>query len=349
MNPALPSVREPAGSMPLAYAHGGPPLSGRMRVMTEDFEVEEQLGFEPEGAGEHAWLWIEKRNTNSEWVAGALARFAGVVPVAVGFSGLKDRHALTRQWYSIHLPGRSDPDWSVLDIEGVRLLDARRHARKLKRGVHRGNRFHIRLREVEGDCDAATARLQVVASRGVPNYFGEQRFGHGGGNLDLARRLFAGARLGRSQRGFALSAARSHLFNAVLDRRVRQGQWDQAMDGEVWMLAGSHALFGPEPFTPTLQQRLETFDIDPTGPLWGRGSLRSTGSVAELEGGCANDHAVLADGLAAQDLRHERRSLRLRAEDLAWSFGPDRTLALEFSLPAGAFATAVIREVCAIR
>ena len=195
------------------YAHGGPPLRGRMRVRDEDFVVDEVLGFSADGHGEHAFLEIEKRGANTEWVARQLARFANVAPMSVGYSGLKDRHALTRQSFSVHLPGLPDPDWGKIEVDGVRILGATRHSKKLKRGVHRGNRFRIVLRDLVGDRVEAELCLERVSSLGVPNYFGEQRFGNDGGNLRSAQALFAGSRLGRSERGFALSAARSHVFN----------------------------------------------------------------------------------------------------------------------------------------
>ena len=332
----------------LAFAHGGPPLRGLLRVIPEDFEVDEVLGFEPDGTGEHSFLRIEKRNANTEWVAQQLARFAGVAPMCVGYSGLKDRHALTRQTFSVQLPGRTDPDWSAMAIEGVRVPGAGGHARRLNGGAHADFRFRIRLREIEGSHDDAEQRIGQVVTRGVPNYFGEQRFGRNGENLRAARALFAGKRLGRSERGFALSAARSHLFNRVLDRRVVDRCWDQALEGEVWMLAGTHSIFGPQELDDALRQRLAAFDIDPTGPLWGRGELRSSGQVAIIEQEVAASEADFASGLGAADLRQERRSLRLRAAEFGHAWRADGSLHLEFLLSSGTFATTLIREICAV-
>jgi tRNA pseudouridine13 synthase len=327
-------------------AHGGPPLRGRMRASAEDFEVDEVLGFSADGQGEHALLRIEKRDANTEWVAQQLARAAGVAPMSVGYSGLKDRHALTRQMFSVHLPGRPDPDWHTLNIEGVKFLEVSRHSKKLKRGVHRSNRFRIRLCEIEGDRQAAELRLQAVARYGVPNYFGEQRFGRSGENLRSAHALFAGQRMGRSQRGFALSAARSWLFNQVLARRVADASWNQPLSGEVWMLGGTHSIFGPQPVDDELRDRLARGDIDPTGPLWGRGELRSEDEVAAIELEVANLEAPLADGLCKNDLRQERRSLRLLPAEFGHEWLADGSLVVSFALPSGAFATSVLREVC---
>ncbi|HEY0178972.1 MAG TPA: tRNA pseudouridine(13) synthase TruD [Dokdonella sp.] len=332
-------------SAELPYAHGGPPLCARLRLEPADFDVEEVLGFEPSGHGEHAFLRIEKTGANTDWVARELARAAGVAPAAVGYAGLKDRHAVARQAFTVHLPGRDGPDWSALDVAGVAVLEATRHDRKLKRGAHRGNRFRIRLRGASGDRDAAASRLEAIRARGVPNYFGEQRFGRGGANLALAEALFAGRRLPRFQHGVALSAARSALFNAALATRVADRSWDRPLDGEVWMLDGARAIFGPEPIDEVLERRCAALEIHPTGPLWGRGELRSTGAVRRLEDAAAAAHAAFAAGLAAADLRQERRALRLRGGGLAHAWDGD-TLECAFELGAGAFATALLRELC---
>lgn len=329
----------------LPFAHGGPPLRGVMRATPEDFCVDEVLGFEPAGTGEHVFVHIEKIGANTDWVARQLARFAGVEPMAVGWSGMKDRHAVTRQWLSVHLPGKVDPDWSTLDIDGVKILDARRHDRKLKRGAHRSNHFRIRLRDVSGDRDAAQARVDAMIARGVPNYFGEQRFGRGGGNLDLARSLFSGRRMPREQKSFALSAARSHLFNRILAARVADESWNQPRDGDVFMLAGTHSVFGPESIDDALRERMTRLDIHPTGAMWGKGELRSCDDVAALESSIALAEAELADGLVRNGLDQQRRSLRLLAHDLQATWDDD-ALVLDFSLESGAFATVIIRELC---
>ena len=157
--------------------------------------------------------------------------------------------------------------------------------------------------------------------------------------------LFAGRRMGRSERGFALSAARSRIFNNVLSERVVDRSWNQPLDGEVWMLGGTHSIFGPQPLDRELQRRLQTFDIDPTGPLWGQGELRSSGKVAEIERRIALASGFAA-GLEAAELGQERRSLRVRPDRFSAEWESDNILTLAFSLPSGCFATAVIREVC---
>lgn len=332
----------------LPFACGAAPLTARLRVAPEDFVVEEILGYDTDGAGEHALLWVEKRGANTDWVARELARFAEVPPVNVGYAGLKDRHAVTRQAFSVQLPGRPDPDWSTFPHAEVKVLAATRHGRKLKRGALRGNRFVLTLREVQGEREAAERVLQQIAARGVPNYFGEQRFGREGGNLAQARAMFAGRRMDRDKRSILLSAARSQIFNSVLAARVEQGTWDTALPGEIWSLAGSRSWFGPEAFDDALAGRLAQGDIHPSGPLWGEGEPPSTEVVGALERQVAADHADLAEGLVKARMEQERRALRLMPKDLRWRWLDEATLELAFELPAGAYATVVVRELAAV-
>ena len=326
-------------------AFGPPVLRALLRARPEDFVVDEELGFEPSGEGEHLLLRIEKRGANTAWVAGQLARWAGVPAHAVGYAGLKDRHAVTRQSFSVHLPARKAPPPESLAIEGVRVLASAWHRRKLPRGALRGNHFRLVLREVAGERDAIEERLRAIAARGFPNAFGLQRFGHGGGNLARARALFAGARVGRAERGMLLSAARSALFNAVLAQRVLEGSWDQGLDGEVWMLDGRTSIFGPEPPSPELTERARALAIHPTGPLWGRGEPLSQGEARAIELAVAGAHTDLARGLELADLSQERRALRARAGELAWDFPVPDVLELRVFLPRGSYATALLDSV----
>lgn len=332
----------------LPHAFGHPPLSGRMRVSAEDFQVEEVLGYDADGAGEHALLWVEKRGANTDWVARELAKFAGVAQVAVGYAGMKDRHAVTRQAFSVQLAGKPDPDWSAFPHAEVKVLAATRHSRKLKRGALRGNRFVLVLRDVTGDRQAAEQVLAQIAARGVPNYFGEQRFGREGGNVAQARAMFGGRRVERDKRSMLLSAARSQIFNNVLAARVERGAWDTPMRGEIWSLAGSRSWFGPEPFSEALGERLARADIHPSGPLWGQGEPPTTGDAGTLEREIAAQDGDLVAGLAAARMEQERRPLRLLPKDLRWRWPDDTSLELVFELPAGTYATVVMRELASI-
>lgn len=329
----------------LAHAFGAPALRARLRVSPDDFVVDEDLGFAPSGAGEHLFLQVEKRGANTVWVAQQLARWAGVAPFAVSYAGLKDRHAVTRQAFTVHLPKRQSPPLESLQHADFRVLSADWHARKLPKGALRGNRFTLRLRHVDGTRDAIETRLHAIAARGVPNAFGVQRFGRDGGNVDAALAMFRGVRVSRDTRSILLSAARSELFNAVLGKRVADGSWERGLDGEVWMLDGTHSVFGPEPITDELAARAARLDIHPTGPLWGEGTLRCRSAVHAIETAVAERYADLIAGLVAAGLRHERRSLRLRVEELAWEWLDDTALELRFRLVAGAYATTVLHAL----
>lgn len=318
-----------------------PPLRGVLRQEAVDFQVEEIPGFQADGQGEHDLLWVEKAGANTAWVATQLARHAGVAPVAVGYSGLKDRHALTWQHFSVQLPGRQ-VDWSGLRLPGVRVLEVQRHSRKLQRGAHRGNHFRIMLHELSGDTIAAETLLQRAAREGVPNHFGEQRFGNQAGNIQLVQRLANGARLDRTQRGFALSTARALIFNAVLDARVQRGDWQQLQAGDLAQLDGSGSVFGPVQPDPQLHSRCEQLDIHPTGPLWGRGSSPCTDAVATLEQQIADTLPQAVAVCASAGMKHERRALRMRVQALRWHWPDPSSLSLEFTLGRGCFATALL-------
>lgn len=342
--------------MNLPRAHGDAVLAARMRSRAEDFFVEELDGFAASGSGEHLLLSVEKRGMNTAWAAQRIAQWAGVDVAAIGYAGQKDRHAVTRQRFSVHLPRRNAPPLERLSYEGeggeaLRLLGHDWHAKKLPRGALAGNRFVLMLRGVEGERDAIDARLKTVAARGVPNYFGEQRFGRGGDNLHAALSMFAGRRIGREQRSHLLSAARSALFNRVLAARVAAGCWDTPLQGEAWMLDGSRSVFGPEPYSEQLAERLARFDIHPSGPLWGRGELRSQDEAAAMELAALAEPPgeALRAGLERAGLKQERRALRLRPDGLAWSWPAEDALELRFALPPGTYATSVLAELGEVR
>ncbi|MFZ5622783.1 MAG: tRNA pseudouridine(13) synthase TruD [Pseudomonadota bacterium] len=331
----------------LPFAFGGPAGSGRLRVEPEDFVVREIPICAPDGSGEHVWLYIRKRNANTEWVARQIARFAGAAPRDVSFAGLKDRRAVTEQWFSVQLPGRADPDWDRLEVEGVTVLQAARHSRKLRRGALRGNRFEIRVRGFDGDRALAEARLRALAARGVPNYFGTQRFGRDGGNLEAAARMLRGEsrRPARYERGLYLSAARSHLFNQVLAARVAAGTWDTLLDGDVLQLDGGRAWFVADAGDAELPRRLQGMEVHPTGPLWGRGDPATQGAARALELACLEPWREWCAGLERAGLEQDRRALRVRAAELSWSWADESELSLAFALPSGSYATALLHEL----
>ncbi|WP_019626072.1 tRNA pseudouridine(13) synthase TruD [Thioalkalivibrio sp. ALJT] len=337
-----------------------PPLVATVKGRPEDFRVEELPATVPEGVGEHVWLEIEKTLLNSEDVAVWLARESGVGRGRVSYAGRKDRHAVTRQCFSVQCPTETEPDWVrgaeawnaarvAAGEEGtMRVLSAVRHARKLRTGHLRGNRFEIRLADVDGDRAAAETILAAIRAGGLPNYFGVQRFGHD--NLARARAWLDGGRAPRSrnQRSLLLSTARSAIFNAVLAERVRRGDWDRLLAGDVANLEGSGSVFAVAEVDAELEARVARLDVHPTGPLWGRGAMQTGGQVEALEARIAEREPVLAAGLANADVKAARRPLRMVPAAVAWHWeGNDLLLALE--LGPGEYATGVLDAICVAR
>ncbi len=331
----------------LPFSYRTTQATGVLRAIPEDFLVEEIPSVLPDGTGEHVLLQIEKKNANTDWVASQLARYANVPRRDVSYAGMKDRHAVTRQWFSVRLAGRSEPDWSSLATDEFTVLQHDRHSRKLKIGALKGNRFTIRVREFKGELAALEDTLAKITEFGMPNYFGEQRFGIGGENLKCARQLFSGqlGKVPRDKKGFYLSAARSYLFNLVLAERVRLESWNRPLDGDRFILDGSRSSFLADQIDEVLLGRIAEHDIHISGPLWGRGEVKVVAEAAELECSVLQGQDLLQAGLVQFGLTMERRALRASVRELAWSLEGD-VLTLSFQLPKGAFATALLRECC---
>jgi tRNA pseudouridine13 synthase len=327
-----------------ARAHGRPLFQGQIKKTSDDFRVDEVLGFVPTGEGEHDFLRIEKTDSNTTWVARQLAAHAGISGRDVGYAGLKDRRAVTTQWFSARRPVGGGTDWSMLQVNGVRLLEHTQHRRKLKTGAHAGNRFRIVVHGMPGDRGQVDERLAVMRASGVPNYFGPQRFGRHAHNLVLAGAVFEGKRMKRDQMSIAISAARSFIFNEVLSARVAGGSWSRLVSGEPANLDGSASIFLPAGEDDSLIARLQTLDIHPTGPLWGVGEASVTGEIENLEKTMAEEHRMLASGLERLGARQARRALRVSVHDANWSISGDR-LEIGFYLGKGSYATTVLREL----
>jgi tRNA pseudouridine13 synthase len=325
-------------------AYGGPIFQGLIKQSTSDFNVTEILGYALSGAGEHDFLWIEKEGVNTAWVSAKLAGHAGVREVDVGYSGMKDRQAITRQWFSIRRPTGAGSAWENFSEPGVTILEQTRHEKKLRRGAHNGNHFRIAIREMHAAADAVIERLESIRQGGVPNYFGEQRFGRGGNNLALASALFTGRRLKRNKRSIALSAARAYIFNHILQSRIRDASWNTAVPGEALNLEGTGSVFVEDEINEELQARLLSLDIHPTGVLWGSGELISRDAAAKIDATIAAQFELFGHGLQQQKVKQARRALRLAVHDLKWELEDD-TLWLDFWLTSGGFATSVLREI----
>lgn len=310
-------------------AYGGPIANARFRTTDDDFVVDEDLGFVPEGEGEHQYVQLLKRGENTQWVAKHLARFAGVKEMDVGYCGLKDRRAVTSQWFSVYMPKRDLLDWSAVSQNeqlNVHVLQSAKGSKKLRRGQHRSNRFTIRLREFAvADTAQLDSLLHQIAQQGVPNYFGEQRFGRDANNLVAASRWLDGGEPIQKcgPKHMLMSAARSYLFNLVLAQRVRQQCWRESIAGDV----------------------LDDQSL-PTAPLWGRGRSATTAEALALEQELLAPLARWTNGLEHCGLNQERRCLVLQPQDFRWQYcEQDAQLTLEFSLPPGQYATAVLREI----
>lgn len=331
----------------LPYAHGGPPVSGSIRVQPQDFVVEEVNRFDMSGQGEHLWLLVEKQERTTDAVAKLLARVAGIAPRNVSFAGFKDKNALTRQWFSLQLPGKADPDLSAVETQAagaVRVISAVRHSRKLQRGALSGNRFVLHIRNINGDRDTLGARCRQLAHAGFPNYFMEQRFGRDGDNIATFFNKSPQDRGNNPVDSILLSSLRSFLFNEVLAQRVTDGSWNQVRGGDVMILNGTHSIFVAEETDMELPGRLASGDIHITGPMWGQGELASRATTAQLEREVAARYTDVATALEQADLRQDRRSFRHIPRDFEFSLA-DNVLRLSFSLPAGAYATALLREL----
>jgi len=365
----------------LNYAQGKPTALGIYKVLPEDFMVEEQIAFELSGKGEHLWCWVEKVSENTDWVAQQLAKWAGVSPAKVNVAGQKDRHAVTRQWFSIHLPKRNDPDLKLFKVKNVTLLKMVRHQRKLQIGGLSGNRFTLVIRDIkvteegggENLIEMLHARLQAIQTEGVPNYFGEQRFGLHGRNIKQGIKLLAGElpKVKRNQKSLYLSSIRSWLFNVLLSQRVEKRNWNQLLTGDVLQLEGSNKWF-VEDNSADLSSRVASGDLHPTGALYGYGELPTKALALGIEQEIAEPFSDWVQGLEEYGVQQARRALRVLPQDLIWQWLPassdslEKTdaltqlfkplkegdgwqespvLQLSFTLRAGSYATMVLREL----
>jgi len=301
-------------------AFGQPLFAGRIRSTPDDFLVTEQLEIEFSNDGEHDWLCVEKTGANTHWVSEQLAKHAGIKSHDVGYAGRKDRYAVTQQWFSVRRPSVEGTDWQSFEAEGVRIIEQQLHRRKLRHGAHRGNSFRIALRgdDIVSHQEEITERLLKIESYGVPNYFGKQRFGRDGSNVELGRAVLAGSRISRNKRSIGISALRSLEFNESLDARVCDGTWNKLLPGDVANLDGTGSVFAVDEVTAELEERCAQMDIHPSGRL---PALETLGVDAS------------------------NRPLRMRVHGLHWDIQDD-ALWLEFSLGRGSYATAVLREIC---
>lgn len=342
----------------LSYVYGKPQGSAKFKVNSCDFIVRETLSFEPQGEGTHAFLYIEKTDTNTDWLVRQLARFVGTEAKNIGYAGLKDRNAVTYQWLSVNLEGIDEPDWDEFNVSGCNIVNKTYHRKKLKRGSIKYNQFQIILRDIEQQyLPDIEHRIRQIQSSGVPNYFAQQRFGHGYNNLSRAIGWFRDDKKikKRAERGIILSAARSMVFNQMLSQRIKQINWNELIEGDIMMLQGTHSVFVPDIIDHSLLERFSQGDIHPTAALWGRGRLSSTKQLLNMEQEVSESLSAWCQGLENQGLKQERRAARLFPSGLSMQVGGDpshdgeeperQIVTLSFSLPSGSYATSLLREI----
>ncbi|HJP03702.1 MAG: tRNA pseudouridine(13) synthase TruD [Chromatiales bacterium] len=322
----------------LPRAYGRPCGSGVIRSLPGDFRVTEFSGIEPAGTGEHLWIRVRKTGQNTRWVARALAEYLDLPYKAVSFAGMKDRHAVTEQWLSAHMPGKPDPDMGAHGIDGVEVLESARHNHKLRPGQLSYNRFRIVLRNCEvPDLAVLEKRVACIAEHGIPNYFGAQRFGRQGANLLMARDIEGFRSLGREGRGFFLSSVRGALFNGFLAERINDGCWNTFIKGEVELSDRPRgAAEGDQTVFRSTRQ--------PNGLLWGKGNNAALAAALERENRFFAAFPGTTALLEAAGSRLSRRVLRAQVAELRFEQHDDG-VELEFALGPGVFATVVLREL----
>ncbi|MCT8662597.1 tRNA pseudouridine(13) synthase TruD [Glaesserella parasuis] len=330
--------------MQLAYLFGKPTQAGRLKVESADFIVKEELGYDLSGDGEFVAVKIRKTDANTLFVGEKLAEFVGISAKNMSYAGLKDRHAVTEQWFCLHLAGKETPDFTQFQFDGVEIIEVTRHNRKIRVGSLAGNHFELLLRDVKESNDL-TARLQQIQAVGFPNYFTEQRFGRDGHNLTQAQRWAKGeiSVKDRKKRSFYLSAARSEIFNLVVSNRIELGLTQQVLENDLMQLADSNSWFvAKAEELAALNKRLELQDILLTAPLVGENS--ATQIVSEYEQKIVVEHQDLLALMAKERMNSARRAMFCKPQHFEWLF-EEEGLRLKFFLDAGSYATALVREL----
>jgi len=344
--------------MDWAYLYGKPNTTAKFKDTLSDFRVVEDIGFTPSGEGEHIFVLIEKTQLNTAYVAEQLARFTDLPLRNISYAGRKDKFSISTQWFGVHCPSKKSFAWEELDLPGAVVKNVSRHDKKLKTGALKRNTFTILLRDVS-DIPEVEQRLNEIATKGVPNYFGSQRFGEVryldeagqqctkfGGNLTLAENLYNGKGIkNRNKRSVAISALRSWLFNTYISEKIHRATFASVTPGDVCILSGSNSFFTAETADAITQQRLLDKDIMLSAPLWGAGELASIATAKAFEQALAAHFPDITKCLEDLGLKQERRAIHLCPEDLTHSVIDEQHIEVSFTLPKGCFATSILREV----
>lgn len=325
------------------YPYGPVVASAVLKSRPVDFEVSEELGFEPAGEGEHLFLLVEKSGLSTQDLIGCIARDYSLDQKFIGYSGLKDKHALTRQWLSLHLPGKN-PAYGLIEGNGYKVIKQARHTRKLRPGSHDYNAFKVLLRDVVGFSEQTREQLDAIAGRGFANYFGTQRFGRQQDNVKQALVELPRRRLKRSRRSLLISALRSYLFNRVLAQRIRLGHWDLPLDGDVFMLRGTHSIF-TDRLDDALVDRYRLLDIASTGSLYGAGRNLLNGEPRSIEAQVYAACEEITSCLDQQGAKLQMRALRAVVNNFSYDYDSgNRSLLLKADLASGCYMTALIEH-----
>lgn len=331
----------------LVYPYGSALVSGLIKSTPEDFEVIEELGFEPSGEGEHLFLQVEKRGLTTPQLVERIARDYALHPRQIDYSGLKDKHAKTTQWLSLHLPGQELAQQPA-EASDYRILRARRNRSKLRRGAHKFNYFRITVRAVEALPPATLAQIRALNEHGMANYFGPQRFGRSQDNVEQALARLSRGRLKRTRRGLLISSLRSYLFNQVLARRIRLGHWLEPLDGDVFMLRGSHSIFSEAP-DQALRKRYAELDISSSASLYGSGSSRLAGTAQSIEQQVLDENGEITACLDRLGVKRQMRSLRVALDAFEYAYdAAETTLQLQVRLPAGSYLTSLLAHFISV-
>lgn len=322
--------------------------TGTIRTVPDDFKVTELNDIELSGAGEHLWLYIQKMGCNTDWVANQLSNVCQVPRRQVGYAGLKDRHAVTQQWFSVQLSKVSEIDkiQSALP-DDVSILHSNKHSRKIKTGQLDANQFEVIIKNITGDKQQIEKNINNVIENGVPNYFGPQRFGHNMGNIQKAQDWFAGTYKAKTKnlKSLLISTARSHIFNTIIGQRINNNTWNIPIEGDILQLNKSHSWFHTKDATQEeINKRLKEFDIHLTAAMWGEDDVQSTEQCAELEKSIAKKFPIYQQGFEKFRLKQDRRAMRICPIDLDFLW-IDNNLKLSFKLLPGSYATGVLREI----
>lgn len=332
----------------LLYPYGIAQCSGQIKQQVEDFKVVEQLGFTPSGSGEHLFLFIQKSNLTTHQLIEKIAQETGVPARQIGYSGLKDKQAVTQQWISVQLPGCKQIP-AITQTEQLQILQTQWNDKKLRIGTHKSNRFDIVIRNITGQCDNLDAVLNQIKSFGFANYFGEQRFGKQQDNVDQALKVLnnrhKNKRLSRTKKSLYLSSLRSELFNQILTKRIQQDIWLQPVDGDAYMLAGSQSVF-TEALTDEILQRYKEFDVHCGVTLFGTGENRLCDEALAIENEVIPSNPDIRDTLLDNKIKRSFRANRAIAKNLKVQYLPDQAeIHVQVELDKGVYLTTLLSHL----